>query len=279
MGGLGMRRPGSLFQNGKAFGQTGNDLLNQLGFVHFEISSLLLIYNSLNGSSKGRVVQEPGAINRANNPENRFSVLLFLTAIPKAFRCPISTTNFLPRVMPVYPIWERPRSWTQRHCSSICCWFVQSTCKWHSCEHFNDGCVNGVCRGSGDRVGAAIDGGQNALHDFVGRGAVAAARDIHRQNLAWIAWHRFQHAGAAPLTAEMPATETPPAIRKSRSAKWRPICPGPRRIPSNRSGRSAPKFPPSSPGSGLRPSNPRKSSFCRQRALARQSNLVHNKNC
>ena len=35
------------------------------------------------------------------DPENRFSVRLFLTAIAIAFRCPMSTTSFLPRVMPV----------------------------------------------------------------------------------------------------------------------------------------------------------------------------------
>ena len=41
------------------------------------------------------------AVNRASNPENRLSVLLFRTAIASAFRCPTSTTSFLPRVMPV----------------------------------------------------------------------------------------------------------------------------------------------------------------------------------
>jgi hypothetical protein len=37
---------------------------------------------------------------RASNPENQFSVRLFLTAIASALRCPMSTTSFLPRVMP-----------------------------------------------------------------------------------------------------------------------------------------------------------------------------------
>ena len=36
----------------------------------------------------------------ASNPENRFSVRLFFTAMPSAFRCPISTTSFLPRAGP-----------------------------------------------------------------------------------------------------------------------------------------------------------------------------------
>lgn len=40
-----------------------------------------------------------GLVSLASNPVNRLSVLLFLTAI--AFLCPISTTSFLPRVMPV----------------------------------------------------------------------------------------------------------------------------------------------------------------------------------
>jgi hypothetical protein len=38
---------------------------------------------------------------RASSPENLFSVRLFLTAIASAFRWPIRTTSFLPRVMPV----------------------------------------------------------------------------------------------------------------------------------------------------------------------------------
>ena len=41
------------------------------------------------------------APSRASSPENRFSVRLFLTAIASAFRCPMSTTSFFPRVMPV----------------------------------------------------------------------------------------------------------------------------------------------------------------------------------
>ena len=41
------------------------------------------------------------AVNRSSNPENRCSVRLFFTAIPSARFCPISTTSFLPRVMPV----------------------------------------------------------------------------------------------------------------------------------------------------------------------------------
>ncbi len=41
------------------------------------------------------------AISLSNSPENRFSVRLFLTAIPSAFFCPIRMTSFLPRVMPV----------------------------------------------------------------------------------------------------------------------------------------------------------------------------------
>jgi len=40
-----MRRAGGLFQNAKAFGQVGDDLLYQMGFIHFEISSLILEYN------------------------------------------------------------------------------------------------------------------------------------------------------------------------------------------------------------------------------------------
>ena len=41
------------------------------------------------------------ALSLANNPEKRCSVLLFRTAIASAFRWPTTTTNFLPRVMPV----------------------------------------------------------------------------------------------------------------------------------------------------------------------------------
>ena len=41
------------------------------------------------------------AVSLVSSPENRFSVRLFRTAIPNAFRCPMSTTSFLPRVMPV----------------------------------------------------------------------------------------------------------------------------------------------------------------------------------
>ena len=37
----------------------------------------------------------------ASNPENRCSVLLFLTAIASAFRWPMNVTSFLPRVTPV----------------------------------------------------------------------------------------------------------------------------------------------------------------------------------
>lgn len=40
-------------------------------------------------------------VNLASNPENRCSVRLFRTAIARAFLCPTSTTNFLPRVIPV----------------------------------------------------------------------------------------------------------------------------------------------------------------------------------
>jgi hypothetical protein len=39
--------------------------------------------------------------NRSNRPENRSLVRLFLTAKPRAFFCPTSTTIFLPRVMAV----------------------------------------------------------------------------------------------------------------------------------------------------------------------------------
>jgi hypothetical protein len=38
--------PGGFFQNAKTFGQAGDDLPYQLGFIHFEISSLILEYNS-----------------------------------------------------------------------------------------------------------------------------------------------------------------------------------------------------------------------------------------
>lgn len=37
------------------------------------------------------------SVNLANKPEKRFTVLLFRTAIARAFRCPINSTNFLPR--------------------------------------------------------------------------------------------------------------------------------------------------------------------------------------
>jgi hypothetical protein len=40
-------------------------------------------------------------VSLASSPEHRFSVLLFFPAIPSAFRWPISTTSFLPRVTPV----------------------------------------------------------------------------------------------------------------------------------------------------------------------------------
>jgi len=39
------------------------------------------------------------SFSRTSSPENRFSVRLFRTAIANAFRWPISTTSFLPRVM------------------------------------------------------------------------------------------------------------------------------------------------------------------------------------
>ena len=45
--------------------------------------------------------QEPLTFNLSSSPENRRSVRLFLTAIALAFRWPMSTTNLLPRVMPV----------------------------------------------------------------------------------------------------------------------------------------------------------------------------------
>jgi hypothetical protein len=41
-----------------------------------------------------------GEVSRASSPESLFSVRLFRTAIPSAFRCPMSTTSFFPRVMP-----------------------------------------------------------------------------------------------------------------------------------------------------------------------------------
>ena len=41
------------------------------------------------------------AINLSSKPENLLSVRLFFTAIPNAFRCPMRTTSFLPRVTPV----------------------------------------------------------------------------------------------------------------------------------------------------------------------------------
>ena len=40
-----MGRPGSLFQNAETFAQAGDDLPYQLGFIHFEISSVILEYN------------------------------------------------------------------------------------------------------------------------------------------------------------------------------------------------------------------------------------------
>ena len=43
----------------------------------------------------------PPAFNLANSPENLRSVRLFFTAIPIAFLWPMSTTSFLPRVIPV----------------------------------------------------------------------------------------------------------------------------------------------------------------------------------
>jgi hypothetical protein len=48
-----------------------------------------------------KTVHSAGVVSLASNPVNRLSVLLFLTAIARAFRCPINTTSFLPRVMPV----------------------------------------------------------------------------------------------------------------------------------------------------------------------------------
>ena len=51
------------------------------------------------GRSQGHGRALTGAVNLASNPENLFSVLLFRTAIPKAFRCPINTTNFFLLVM------------------------------------------------------------------------------------------------------------------------------------------------------------------------------------
>ena len=41
------------------------------------------------------------AVNLASSPENRLPVRLFFTAMDRAFRCPITITNLLPRVMPV----------------------------------------------------------------------------------------------------------------------------------------------------------------------------------
>lgn len=40
-------------------------------------------------------------VSLASNPENRLSVRLFFTAMARALRCPIRTTNCFPRVMPV----------------------------------------------------------------------------------------------------------------------------------------------------------------------------------
>ena len=37
----------------------------------------------------------------ASSPENRLPVRLFFTTMARAFRCPITITSFLPRVMPV----------------------------------------------------------------------------------------------------------------------------------------------------------------------------------
>jgi hypothetical protein len=47
-----MRRPGGLFQNAETFAQAGDDLPYQLGFLHFEISSLILEYNPFEDLSK-----------------------------------------------------------------------------------------------------------------------------------------------------------------------------------------------------------------------------------
>jgi hypothetical protein len=44
---------------------------------------------------------DDSVFNLASKPENRRSVLLLLTAMARAFRCPMTTTSFLPRVMPV----------------------------------------------------------------------------------------------------------------------------------------------------------------------------------
>jgi hypothetical protein len=41
------------------------------------------------------------AISRSSKPENLLSLRLFFTAIASAFRCPMITTSFLPRVVPV----------------------------------------------------------------------------------------------------------------------------------------------------------------------------------
>ena len=45
MRGFRVGRPRGLFQNTKTFGQAGDDLPYQLGFIHFEISSLILEYS------------------------------------------------------------------------------------------------------------------------------------------------------------------------------------------------------------------------------------------
>jgi len=40
-------------------------------------------------------------INLDSNPEDRFSVRLFFTAIPSALRCPMSSNSYRPRLTPV----------------------------------------------------------------------------------------------------------------------------------------------------------------------------------
>lgn len=68
----------------------GNFCRNFIRHLHFWLNH-----------AEGQILSAGHAISLDSNPENRFSVRLFFTAIASAFRCPTSTTSFLPRVIPV----------------------------------------------------------------------------------------------------------------------------------------------------------------------------------
>ena len=110
-----------VWDSARQYRGTARDLLIYLGENHPDVTSLNQLHRDPHilgwfahlRSLKPAVVHVPEAtpalatasasiFNRASNPENRCSVRLFFTASDSAFDWPISITNCLPRVTPVY---------------------------------------------------------------------------------------------------------------------------------------------------------------------------------